>query len=397
MSLDIDTRSVDRNVREIPFCRTVITPRAQAAAVDVLRSGWVTMGRETIAFESELAAWLDTPEVIAVSSCTAAIQMALMALRLPTGSPVLTPTLTFSGAVQAILHAGLRPVFVDVDETSLGVSPEGVARAARGGVRAMVVQHMAGFPLDAVELATAAGIGSDYVVEDAAHGLGSTIRGEAIGSRSQAACFSFYATKNLPVGEGGAVATTDPDLARRLRAMRLHGMTQDAWRRYELSGTWKYTVEDIGLKANFTDVQAAIGRAQLRELGGWQGRRAEIAARYETQLRGIEGLQLPPVPTCGTHAWHLYAIQIHEAFGWSRDETVAELVKWGIGTSVHFIPVHHLPYFRVTLGSDACSSLPIADAVFSRLLSLPLYPSMSDDDVDRVCDVLEYLSHHTSN
>ncbi len=392
MKIDLDSRTEAADTGEIPFCRTVITPDAQRAAVRVLQSGWVTMGPESIAFEEEFASWLGARHVVAVSSCSAALQMALMALKLPSGSAVLTPTLTFSGAVQAILHAGLRPVLVDVDEQSLGVSEAGVAAAARAGAVAMVVQHMAGYPLDAKGLADAAGIDHSHVVEDAAHALGAAIAGAAIGSESPAGCFSFYATKNLPIGEGGAIATTDSQLAERLRTMRLHGMTRDAWRRYELSGSWEYTVEDVGLKANFTDLQAAIGRAQLLELGDWQRRRAELAARYDAQLVRIRGIQLPPRPLRAVHAWHLYIVQIHEEFGRSRDETAALLGERGIGTSVHFIPVHRLSYFRRALGTEMCSTLPVADLVFPRLLSLPLYPGMSNDDVDRVCQALEDLS-----
>jgi dTDP-4-amino-4,6-dideoxygalactose transaminase len=378
----------------IPFCRTVITDEAQAAAVKVLRDGWVTMGRETVAFEADLADWLGARHAVAVSSCTAALQLSLMALGLPAGSPVLTPTLTFCGAVGAIIHAGLRPVLVDADDQTLGVSPEGVARAARRGASAMVVQHMAGYPLDTGRLAAAAGISPQRVVEDAAHGLGAAIGGAAIGSESQAACFSFYATKNLPIGEGGAVTTTDPELAGRLRTLRLHGMSADAWRRYELAGSWHYRVEELGLKANFTDVQAAIGRAQLRALSAWQARRAELAARYDAALVRIPGIQVPPRPFRAVHAWHLYIVRLHEEFGLSRDETIRALAERGIGTSVHFIPVHHHAIFRRLLGAHECSGLEIADRLFPSLLSLPLYPAMTDEDVDRVCQVLEDLRTH---
>jgi perosamine synthetase len=194
---------------EIPFCRTVITDDAQQAALRVLSGGWVTMGAETAAFEEEFASWTGARHAVAVSSCTAAIEIALTALDLPPGSPVLTPTLTFCGAVQAIVHAGLRPVLVDADERTLTVSTEGVGAAARRGAAAMVVQDMAGYAVDIPELAAAAGIPIDNVVEDAAHGLGASLRGRAVGSDGRAVCFSFYATKNLPIGEGGAITTTD--------------------------------------------------------------------------------------------------------------------------------------------------------------------------------------------
>jgi perosamine synthetase len=379
--------------QQVPFCRTEITPEAQQAAVRVLASGWVTMGAESIAFEQEFGAWVDAPHTVAVSSCTAAIQLALAGLGLPPGAPVLTPTLTFCGAVQAIVHAGLRPVLVDTDEATLTVSAEGVAKAARHGAAAMVIQHMAGYPVDGAELAEAAGIPNGNVVEDAAHGLGATVGGRPVGSFSRAGCFSFYATKNLPIGEGGAITTTDGDLAERWRRMRLHGMSGDAWRRYHRSGTWRYTVEEAGMKANFTDLQAAIGREQLRRLPAWQQRRAAIAARYDAQLAGLEGLELPPRPAADAHAWHLYIVRIHpRPFGIDRDTAAERLAEAGIGTSVHFIPVHHLPYFRNLLGLEACGELSAADQIFPRLLSLPMFPGLTDSDVDRVCEALAGLA-----
>ena len=379
--------------QQVPFCRTEITPEAQQAAVRVLASGWVTMGAESIAFEQEFGASVKAQHTVAVSSCTAAIQLALAGLGLPPGAPVLTPTLTFCGAVQAIVHAGLRPVLVDTDEATLTVSAEGVAKAARHGAAAMVIQHMAGYPVDGAELAEAAGIPNGNVVEDAAHGLGATVGGRPVGSFSRAGCFSFYATKNLPIGEGGAITTTDGDLAERWRRMRLHGMSGDAWRRYHRSGTWRYTVEEAGMKANFTDLQAAIGREQLRRLPAWQQRRAAIAARYDAQLAGLEGLELPPRPAADTHAWHLYIVRIHpRPFGIDRDTAAERLAEAGIGTSVHFIPVHHLPYFRNLLGLEACGELSAADQIFPRLLSLPMFPGLTDSDVDRVCEALAGLA-----
>ena len=377
----------------VPFCRTESVPEAQQAAVRVLGSGWVTMGAEAIAFEQEFGAWVGARHTVSVSSCTAAIEMALTALGLPPGAPVLTPTLTFCGAVQAIVHAGLRPVLVDTDAETLTVSAEGVAKAARNGAAAMVIQHMGGYPVDGAELAAAAGIPADNVVEDAAHGLGATVGARPVGSLSRAACFSFYATKNLPIGEGGALTTTDGDLAERWRRMRLHGMSRDAWRRYDRSGTWRYTVEDAGMKANFTDLQAAIGREQLHHLAAWQQRRAAIAARYDAHLAGLRGLELPPRPAAETHAWHLYIARIdRRAFGMDRDTVSDRLADAGIGTSVHFIPVHHLPYFRDLLGLEACGELASADRIFPQLLSLPMHPGLTDSDVDRVCEALAGLA-----
>jgi dTDP-4-amino-4,6-dideoxygalactose transaminase len=378
---------------DIPFCRTEITDEAQAGALRILASGWVTMGTESLAFEDEFATWVGAEHAVAVSSCTAAIQMALCALDLAPGSPVLTPTLTFCGAVQAIVHAGLRPVFIDCDEATLTVSPEGVAAAAERGAAAMVIQHMAGYPVDGPDLAAAAGIPADNIVEDAAHGLGATVRDRAVGSDARAACFSFYATKNLPIGEGGAVTTNDSELADRLRRMRLHGMSGDAWRRYHRPASWRYTVAESGMKANFTDLQAAIGRGQLQRLDRWQERRQEIAYLYDEQLAHIPGIELPPRPLRDRHAWHLYIVRVHDEFGMHRDAVVDALAESGIGTSVHFIPAHHQPYFRQLLGSDECGNLPVADTVFPQLLSLPLHPGLSNCEIEQVCGALDVLAN----
>ena len=377
----------------VPFCRTQITEEAQVGAQRILARGWVTMGAESLAFEDEFARWVGARHAVAVSSCTAAIEMALTTLGLPPGSPVLTPTLTFCGAVHAIVHAGLRPVLIDCDERTLTVSPEGVAVAAdKSGAVAMVIQHMAGYPVDGFELSAAAGIPAANVVEDAAHGLGASVRGEPVGSDSRAACFSFYATKNLPIGEGGAITTNDAELADRLRRVRLHGMSGDAWRRYQQGASWRYTVTEAGMKANFTDLQAAIGRAQLRHLDRWQKRRIEIAYLYDEQLADLRGIELPPRPLGERHAWHLYIVRVHDEFGMHRDAVVDALADRGIGTSVHFIPVHHQPYFRQLLGSYECGNLPVADAVFPQLLSLPLHPGLSNYDVEQVCQALRALA-----
>ncbi len=378
---------------EIPFCRVEITPQAQQAAVRVLASGWVTAGKESCAFERELADWVGAPYAVAVSSCTAALQMALLALRLPPGAPVLTPTLTFCGAVQAIADARLRPVLVDTDIETLTTPADEVAKAAaRHGAAAMVIQHMGGYPVDAAELATAAGIPAGNVVEDAAHGLGAAVGGRMVGGDSTAACFSFYATKNLPISEGGAITTTDGDLAERWRRMRLHGMSRDAWQRHGQSASWRYTVQEAGLKANFTDVQAAIGRAQLRCLRQWQQRRAEIAERYDALLAGIPGIAPPPRPATGRHAWHLYIVRIQPSFGMHRDMVADALARAGIGTAVHFIPVHHLPYYRDLVGAENCTELTTADQVFPQLLSLPMHPGLTDSNVARVCEALAGLT-----
>lgn len=378
----------------VPFAVTEISPEARKATQRVLASGWVTSGPETEQFEREFAATVQAGHAVAVSSCTAAIELAFRALRLPPDSNVLLPTLTFCGAAEAIVHAGLRPVLVDVDPRTAMASPDTVAAAARecGRPAAMLVLHFAGAPAPLGELAEAAGLPLNLVIEDAAHALGTSVDGRPVGALSRAACFSFYATKNLPIGEGGMVTTEDPDLAERIRRGRLHGMSTDAWRRNLPGGSWRYTVEDVGLKANMTDVQAAIGRAQLGHLSGWQHRRDAIAIWYTARLRRVAGLIPPMAPAHGRHAWHLYVVRVLEEYGTSRDELITALAERGIHTSVHFIPLHHMPYFQQAALSPQ-GGLPGADALFPQLLSLPMYPTLTEGQVDRVCTALKELGH----
>jgi dTDP-4-amino-4,6-dideoxygalactose transaminase len=356
-----------------------------SAVARVLESGWLTTGPECAAFEDELAAYVGADHAVSVASCTAAIELSLRGLHLPEGARVLVPTITFCGAVEAVVHAGLVPVLCDVDPETGEVTPETCARAAHaaGGVQGLVVLHYAGNPAPVADLAVAAGVPLTSVIEDAAHALGTWVGDRQVGSISRATCFSFYATKNLPIGEGGMVTTDDPELDAWLRSARLHGMSKDAWRRYQPGGAWRYSVEEPGLKANLSDVHAAIGRVQLRSLDGWQARRAEIAARYAQALGDVRGLELPRSPVSGRHAWHLYVVRVGPDFGITRDELVERLGAEGIGTSVHFIPVHHMPRYREA-ARYSTQGLPGADAVFPELLSLPMHQGLTDDEVDLV-------------
>lgn len=376
-------------VEGVPFSRPVMAPEAAPAVARVLRSGWVTTGPECAAFEDEMAAWLGARNAVTVSSCTAAIELSLRGLHLAAGSRVLVPAITFCGAVEAVVHAGLVPVVADVEPDTGQVSARTCADAARevGGVHAMLALHYAGEPAPVPELAEAAGVDLDHVVEDAAHALGTRTAGGFVGRTSRATCFSFYATKNLPVGEGGMVTTEDDELAAWLRSARLHGMTSDAWRRYLPGGSWRYSVVEPGLKANLSDVHAAIGRAQLRHLDEWQERRRQIVARYQAALQDVPGLGLPQEPADGSHAWHLYVVRVQSGYGMHRDGVSRLLAERQIGTSVHFIPLHHMPRYRIATCLPS-SGLPGADAVFEEILSLPLHQGLTDAEVDTVAEAL---------
>lgn len=377
---------------KIPLTRTEICAEARAAVHEVLASGWVTMGEQVATFETEFAQKVRAERAVAVSSCTAALELSLRAMHLDPGAKVVMSTTTFCGAAAAIIHAGLTPVLADVDPLTAMPSAATIAQAVAevGGVSAMIVIHLGGLPADVAEVAAAAGIGLDRVVEDAAHALGTWVGDRPVGSTSRATCFSFYATKNLAIGEGGMVTTDDEDLADTISRIRLHGLSADAWRRYRPGAGWRYDVAEEGLKANMTDVQAAIGRAQLRRFDDGQAHRARAAGRYDERLSQIPGITLPVRPRRGRHAWHLYAVRVTPAYGLHRDDVVTALGERGIGSSVHFIPIHRLTWF-----SEHCagprSRFPGADAVFEETLSLPLDDHISDQDVDRVCSTLATL------
>lgn len=379
----------------IPFARTEISPEAREAAARVLASGWITTGPEVVEFEREFADLVGAEHAVAIASCTAAIEIALRALRLPNGAKVLTSTMTFCGAVHAIVHAGLQPVLVDINARTLMPDAKAVADAVRvsGPVDAMVVLHFGGFPAPVKEMAAAAGLPLTRVIEDAAHAIATKVGDSWVGTISAATCFSFYATKNLPIGEGGMITTADPDIADYARQVRLHGMSKDAWKRYLPGSGWRYEVDVAGIKANMTDVQAAIGRGQMQHLAYWQDRRLALARAYDLRLSRIEGLSTPPWPDSGQHAWHLYVIQLELGFGVDRDTFIRRLADRGVDCSVHFIPLHHQPYFQRLLSGQGKQTFPVADAVFPGIVSLPFYPSLSDHMVDRVCEEIDGIRH----
>ena len=370
--------------REVPFSVPSLAESAGAAVGQVLTSGWLTTGPVCVRFEEALAAYLGQPHVVTVASCTQALELSLRALHLPPGARVLTPSLTFCGAVGAIVHAGYRPVLVDIDEATLTPSAQTVADAVArtGRPAAMVVCDLGGYPVDHVALADAAGLPYQRIVVDAAHGPGGTVGRAESATAPYATCLSFYATKNLPIGEGGAVATHDPDLAGWLRSARLHGMSKDAWRRYLPGGSWRYDVMEVGHKANLTDLQAAIGLAQLAALPRWQERRRALVERYDAVLADRLGR---PARHPG-HAFHLYQVLVPD-----RDAVAAYLAERQVATSVHFIPVHRLTGYRALLGADEVAAVPVTDRVADRLLSLPLYPDLPDTAVDRITGLLADL------
>ena len=382
----------------IPFNRPEIGEEEIREVVEVLRSGWLTTGERTKRFEADLCAYTGARYGQAVNSCTAGLHLALAALDIGPGDEVITTPLTFCATVNVILHQGATPVLADIGE-DFNISPQAIAERITPRTRAIIPVHFAGLPCRMNEIWDIAGRKGIAVVEDAAHAIGTHYQGTHIGdaerSLSDAVAYSFYATKNLTTGEGGMVTTNREDLYQRMRRLTLHGISKDAYNRYSESGSWYYEVVEPGFKYNLSDLQSAVGIAQLKKLEGMTARRKHLADLYNQLLGNREDLLLPPDSEMARHCWHLYVMRLNlDALSISRDEFIQELKAQGIGTSVHFIPVPLHPFFAPWAGREE-NRCPKAMKLFQQIISLPLYPGMTEDQIRRVAaSVKEIADRH---
>jgi dTDP-4-amino-4,6-dideoxygalactose transaminase len=370
----------------IPFHRPSIGEDEINEVVDTLRSGWLTTGPRAARFERDFAEYVNAPYAIGVNSATAAMHLALVALGIRPGDEVITTPMTFCATVQVILHVGASPVLADIGPDG-NIDPGEIERRISPRTRAIIPVHLAGLPCDMNAIHALALKHRLYVIEDAAHAAGTWYDGRPIGSArapgqlgSDAVAFSFYATKNLTTGEGGMLTTPSAAIAESARCLSLHGTSRDAWGRYAEHGSWHYDVVAHGFKYNLSDLQAAVGIHQLRRLDEFVDRRTEYAAIYNSELEGIEEVELPPDrPDC-RHAWHLYILRLNlDRLSIDRGEFIRRLQRRGIGTSVHFIPIPLHPYFAgLPLAAYRC---PRALALYQRIVSLPLYPAMTEQQV----------------
>jgi perosamine synthetase len=379
----------------LPFHRPFIEAEEIEEVADTLRSGWLTMGPKTLQFERDFAAYIGAPHAIAVNSATAGLHLAVDALGLEPGDEVITSPYTFTATAAVVLHAGARPVFADIDEATLAIDPEDVARRITPRTRALMPVHMAGHPCDMDALHALAQRHGLAVIEDAAHALPARWRGRTIGTLSDLTVFSFYAGKNITTGEGGMITTPRADLAARLGTRRLHGISRDAWKRYTAQGSWYYEVEYPGFKYNMTDINAAIGLHQLRKSDRFHALRTRYAARYRAGLGDVPELMMPADAPEVEHAWHLFILRVREErLRIGRDQFIEALRARNIGTSVHFIPLHLQPFYQRELGCGP-DDFPRATAAYRGAISLPLYPRMTEDDVDDVIEaVRDVVAEH---
>ena len=378
----------------LPFALPDIGEEEIAEVVDTLRSGWVTTGPKVQRFESDFRTFLgdDGLHTLAVNSATAGLHLALEALGIGPGDEVITTTHTFTATAEVVRYLGADVVLVDIDPATLCIDPAAVAAAITPRTRAIVPVHYAGLAADMTALLALAAQHGLKVVEDAAHALPTTCGGQLVGTlASDVTVFSFYANKTITTGEGGMVVTRDSGLARRMRTMRLHGMSRDAFDRYTATvPSWYYEIVAPGYKYNLTDIAAAIGIHQLRRLDAFQARRAHLAGLYDAALAGLP-VVLPPRPEAGDrHAWHLYVLRLSDDAPIDRDTLIERLYSAGIGCSVHYIPLHLQPYWRDRYHLSP-ERFPASQRAYERMLSLPLYTRMTDGDVARVAAAVRTL------
>jgi len=384
---------------QVPFHVPSIGEEEINEVVATLRSGWLTTGPRTAQFEQEFRAYVGATHAMAVNSCTAGLHLALAALPLGPGDEVITTPLTFCATVNTILQVGATPVLADVGPDG-NLDPASVIERISEHTRAIVPVHIAGLPCDMTALWSLARRYGLYVVEDAAHAAGSREQGWPIGAgnRDTGACsdavaFSFYATKTMTTGEGGMVTTEDTSLAEKMRVLCLHGISKDAWNRYSDRGNWYYEVLTSGFKYNLSDIQSAIGLHQLRKLDRFVEARIEIARRFNQAFAGISEVEIPPDRSTSRHSWHLYMLRLHlDKLEIDRDDFMRALRQKGIGTSVHFIPIPLHPFFAEHAQRPR-NHCPRALELFPRLISLPLYPAMSDEQVEYVISSVKEIAH----
>ncbi|ABV86739.1 DegT/DnrJ/EryC1/StrS family aminotransferase [Shewanella pealeana] len=376
----------------LPFALPEIGNEEIAEVVDSLKSGWVTTGPKTKRFELEFVDFLgdSSLEAIAVNSATSGLHLALEAFGVGEGDEVIVPTYTFTATAEIVRYLGATPIMVDVDPHTFNMTHESFANAISERTKAVIPVHFAGLSCDMDSILSVAKANNIYVVEDAAHALPTKYKGKLIGTlESDVTVFSFYANKTMTTGEGGMVVTRNREIAKRCKIMRLHGISRDAFDRYtSTKPAWAYEVIAPGYKYNMPDISAAIGIHQLVKLPAFQKKREAMAEYYNEELQNLP-ITLPSLPKeRDTHAWHLYPIKLDTTLAISREVFIEKMADLGIGCSVHFIPLHLHPYWRDTY--KLCPEMyPIAQDIYEREVSLPLYTKMVESDLKRVVDAVK--------
>jgi dTDP-4-amino-4,6-dideoxygalactose transaminase len=378
-------------VREnfIPYNRPDITNAEIGEVVDTLKSGWIARGLRTLQFEQAFAKYVGAKHALALNSCTAALHVSLLSAGIGPGDEVITTPMTFASTANTVIHCGAKPVFADIDYRTGCIDPAEVAKKITPKTKAIVPVHYSGQVCDLDPIYALADKYHLYVSEDAAHALWSRYKGRLIGNHLKgSACYSFYATKNLTTGEGGMLVTDNDEIDAKARIWAGQGMSKNAWNRYAKGGSWKYDICEPGFKYNMFDIQAALGLRQLDRLEEMQQKRLKIAAQYQAAFSKCDALDPPFVPEYTTHCWHLYVLRIvPENLTIDRDQFIVELNNRNVGTSVHFIPVTNMSAYTSRYGFKP-SDFPNTEKHYQRIISLPLYPTMTDEEVQYVIDAV---------
>lgn len=368
----------------IPIVRAQLEADERREVVETLLSGWITTGPRTAEFEGRCRAYLGCEHAVAVSSCTAALHLAVSSLGLGPGDEVIVPPLTFAATVNAILYVGATPVLADVDPATLNLSPEATEASITPRTKAVMVVHYGGAPADMVALRRLAETRALHLLEDAAQAMGASERGIRVGAQSEAACFSFHPAKNITTGEGGLLTTNDEEIARVARLRSWHGIDKNAHKRYAEGGKWYYEVQELGFKYNMTDIQAAIGIHQLQRLDAINEKRRRMARKYDKYLRAIRGIRVAPQRDGAVESRHLYWLVL-DAERYNRDRFIDAMTERGIGTSVHYVPIHYHPYYQRRFGwrKGLC---PEAERAYEGLVSIPLWQGLTSAQCERVLE-----------
>lgn len=375
-------------IKFIPFHKPCITKDEITEVVDTIKSGWWTTGPKAKKFEEAFNSFIGSKYSVAVSSWTAAAHLALEAIGIQKGDEVIVPAITFTATAEIICYFGAKPVIVDVDLDSFNMNPALVKRAVTKKTKAIIPVHYGGQPCDLDEINYIAKTNNLKVIEDAAHALPAEYKGKKIGTISDITCFSFYATKTLATGEGGMLCTNDEAVAKRASIMRLHGINSDAWKRYTSEGTWYYEVVAPGFKYNFTDIQAALGLAQLKKIKKLWYMRKQIKKLYDDAFSGNELIELYQTKKDRKSAYHLYPILLNlEKLTINRAQFIEKLKNAGIGSSVHFIPLYRHPFYRKTFNLIS-KNFPISEKIYPRIVTLPIWPGMNSSEIGRVIEVV---------
>jgi dTDP-4-amino-4,6-dideoxygalactose transaminase len=379
----------------LPFALPLIGEDEITEVVDTLRSGWLTTGKKTVQFENDFAEFVGASHALAVNSATSGLHLALEAVGVGAGDKVITTTYTFTATAEVIRYLGADPILVDIEPDTFNMSPEKLrqAIAENDNVKAIMPVHFAGQSCDMDEILAIAKEHNLKVIEDAAHALPTTWKGTTIGSISDITVYSFYVTKTIATGEGGMITTENKEYRDRMKTMRLHGINRDVFDRYTSDKpSWFYEVVEPGYKYNMTDVAASIGIHQLKQANAFQQRREWIADQFNEAFADLPMTTPFVARPDDTHAWHLYVLQLDlSKMTVNRDKFIELMAKENIGTSVHFIPLHLQPYWRDRYNYQA-EDYPIALDVFNRAMSLPIYPKMTDDDVQNVINAVKKVS-----